>query len=386
MTKFFQIFTTSLDMFGEPPTFYIEGNKSNKTIIGGVLTMIVYIFSIICCYLFGRELWLKKNPNTNMKNIFDPSPFGVTYFKDFEFFIGIEETFSGQFNTFIDERIYSLSLTLNTFKNGSWEYRDINLENCKNNSFTPEKYVLFKDYVYENNWCVSKNQTIPLEELKVNGLFGKENSNFMFFNFIKCSNSTSNNKCAPKEEIEKYLNSTYISIYYIDNFIDTKNFQQPLYNTITDKFFSSSINSQTQVNLLLQNIEFESDIGFMIEDMDTINGFQTQDFTIEKEFTSRGDIFTSVAIQFVANKWQYNRKYYKIQDLSAQVGGLVKFFSIIVSLCLNIFNKNSFNQLIFRKVIYGDDDCENISDSNYKNSNSSFVKLNTVHIHKLKSN
>src|SRR4051812_3846140 len=102
----------AIDYFGEQPCLYLNSQKRNKNVFTGILTLLVIIFSIFGFVFFGREMWERKNPVTNMQTDIDYHPSALQYFSDFQFITGIRETQSGMLKAFIDDRIYSPRMQL----------------------------------------------------------------------------------------------------------------------------------------------------------------------------------------------------------------------------------------------------------------------------------
>jgi hypothetical protein len=294
-----------------------------------------------------------------MATEYESDPTMIKYFTDFEMMLALSETFSGKQESIIDEKIYSVSFDLMYFEDkNTLKSKAVNMEACKNDSFV-NHYNLFKDYKFDNKLCVSKNQTFPLEEMRMNGLYGMQKAHYFYVTFQRCINSTENgNKCAPMDVIEKYLNFSYITIYSVDNYVDTKNYASPLYKTLSALYFGASLYSNSIASLLFQNIDFISDVGLIMKDQQIISGYKRDEFRLEKDQGGNTSPFATLVIELYPNKQIYNRKYYKIQDIAAQIGGIFNGLSIMANLVLFLYNNNTFNYFVVEQLFFHDENQE----------------------------
>ena len=98
MHNYFLIF----DSFGINMSFYLKGYKNFRSNFGGVATIIIYLVSIICGFIFANEMLIKYNPTISTASAIYPNPTKL-YYPDNIFFM-----FSLNINSvpFIDETIY----------------------------------------------------------------------------------------------------------------------------------------------------------------------------------------------------------------------------------------------------------------------------------------
>jgi hypothetical protein len=58
-----------IDLFGEQFNFTILGKTKYKTFFGGVLTLIMFIATVVFCVLFGMDLIIRSNPKVMTERI-----------------------------------------------------------------------------------------------------------------------------------------------------------------------------------------------------------------------------------------------------------------------------------------------------------------------------
>ena len=51
-----------IDFFGHPPSLYIKKQTSYPTLIGGIMSSILFMVTIGLIVFYGRELFLRKKP------------------------------------------------------------------------------------------------------------------------------------------------------------------------------------------------------------------------------------------------------------------------------------------------------------------------------------
>lgn len=62
------------------------------------------------------------------------------------------------------------------------------------------------------------------------------------------------------------------------------------------------------------------------------------------------EVFTNVFVGLTNIKTNYNRSYIKIQDVSAQVGGIIKFFLIIIESLLSFYSYVPYLETLYGRL------------------------------------
>lgn len=149
-------------------------------------------------------------------------------------------------------------------------------------------------------------------------------SSFFYIYFTECSGS----ECASKEEMNKVLNEFYIIIYFFDNYINLNNNKEPAQPFLNSMTKSLSNKLQKQIFFKFTNTFISTDSGFMMEDISIQNITQLKEMTNDIYNTDVGEFFR---LYFESPRFSnyHNRRYVKIQDIIANVGGLIKFLILI---------------------------------------------------------
>jgi hypothetical protein len=149
-----------------------------------------------------------------------------------------------------------------------------------------------------------------------------------------CENTTENdNFCHPPEVIDETLKglNMYFEYYSASYAVDHYDMHNPQYRVVNDFFYTYTERFNT--------IKYISDEGIVFEDMKTHEAFEYDESTFNVVIYNKG-ISTFIEnsfslIQFnINNRFsdQYQRSYQKLQDVVANIGGLVDF----VRLCAEV--------------------------------------------------
>ena len=330
-------FFSSVDYFGFNPTLYIKSKSKLQTTFGGLLTLAAIILTILGSYYFGQEVWEKKSPivNTSRETTIEPKDLVLDKEK-WDIFFGL------QFKNILyeDPTIYKVEATTMQLTDNGFKFIKLDTERCTKDSFSPEIYDLFKN-LNINGTCFKKNNS----EVKViSKLWGQKDFKAIQILIKPCTNSTSSDNyepiCASPQEIELKLAATTFSIYMIDNYLYSSNFTNPLTKYVYNDFMNLGKGSFTGLNLILYHRIISSDIGFLFKTYEQIETFGID--KLKTSYIPNPDIdgtFLRLRIQLSSMKEIVTRKYLKIQELVAQIGGVANL--MIISANILIFFHNS---------------------------------------------
>jgi hypothetical protein len=261
----------------------------------------------------------------------------------------------------------------------------IELEDCNTESFG--KYIqLFDKYDYRKNICLKQDQ-----ELSIKGHHGDHvrGYNTIEIHLIKCTNSTlNNNSCKSDDEIEEYLQNTWLSLIYLSQTINHYDYSFPIQNSLRSDAFVIASQHVKRYYHFFSKEKYISDNGLIFGKFQNYDLFQYHhthfDF-IEKELQGFYSNQTLIEINFTCMdlETKYNRIYMKIQDVFGDLGGLLDILSIIFKLLSSNFVKKSFvlgigNSFIFthlKKI-----EMINKSNGNLSFSNKSILKTHQTEI------
>ena len=265
-------------------------------------------------------------------------PQRLNYFDNFEFLIGIQNS---SYMTEINEKIFGAKGTLfKTVVNESGIYNlktNINLVSCDKALSNSKNKDLYLDLNLKGYYCISNDQD---EEPYLKEHWGNNDFSMIQIKFVDCDNKTGN--CASEEEVYDFLHSADLSFYMIDNLVSTKNYKNPFSKVLKEQTFKVSDSYKVSVIQYLRHIRIESDDGLLFTTNHSKSSFVLGEFTHDIVFERDSSTFLTLSIELDNTLQKYQRKYYKLQDLAAQVGGVVNACFVVVALILKLYEKNSY--------------------------------------------
>ena len=345
-----------IDFFGHDPSFIIKNNLKYKTHIGGLLTLIVIIISVITLIFFSEELYSKKSPSVNLITEANLNPSKINFFDNFEFIIGIQnDDFIVQRNESI---YYAKGFLFQTIINSSGIFNikeEIDLDSCDKALKNSINYELFKDLNLNNYYCFSKNQSkININNIYLNEYWGNNGFQMLQIKFYDCVNTDeyvikNNITCASEEILKENLNLADLSLYFIDTFISTNNYKNPFQRGIHEYFYDVSKNFLLTLTQYYNHIEINDDSGLIFTTSNKINSFKLSDMITNKADERTGEHFLTLTLQLNNVIEKYQRKYYKLQDYAAQVGGVINTLIIICYFILKFYDENAYFEFLINE-------------------------------------
>ena len=346
-----QTYITFLDLFGHSPSFIINNKLQYQTFFGGILSLIAIIISIITTIVFSRELFLKKSPSVNFNTETNLNPDILYYFDNFEFIIGVQNE---SYTVTIDDSLFTAKgFIFNTSINESGIFNrvfEIDLQPCNLALRNSPNYENFKKYNLKNFYCISKNQSkINLNNIYLKEFWGNNGFQMIQIKFYECKNSTESQKCATEEKIKNALSFTELSIYVSDNFVRTNNYEEPFQRGAHEIFSVASIDFLVKITQFYRHTQVESDNGLMFTTSSKINGFKKDEITKDINYDRKSSNFITFTLQLNNIIEKYHRKYYKLQDLAAQVGGVYNIIMVICLFIMKLYEENYYFEFLINK-------------------------------------
>ena len=340
-----------LDSFGVNMSFYVKGYKDYRSHLGGLITIIIYVSTVLCAVVFAQQLWIKNNPTVNTASAVYPNPTKLYYPDNFFFMfsVNIDEI------PFIDEKIYR-TFGYIKYKVNSTEkvlQQNISLDICSNVFNESFKYYdSIKHLNLSNFHCISLdkdlNNGIGKEDLFINEFWGHDGFQMLQIKVYDCLSITQNeNECSSLDEIQAKLKSPIISYYTLKNYIDTNNYKNPYVPGLQENFYYVSYNKYISATEYLKHIQITSDYGLLFTKEEN-NSDSTVDSMVEySEAEPEGGKIFTMSIQLTNKIDYYTRSYFKIQDLGAEVGAIYGALHMIFSILFQLYNTSKlFNNMI----------------------------------------
>lgn len=337
-----------IDQFGYTPQFLVKKENQYHSIFGGIITILLYVIGFVAFCFFAQEIFLKNSPSVNLSTQSDEHPSSIQYENNFEFMVGIQ---NNQYKVEMNDTIFTakgvLFKTTVNESGSSSEKIELDLEPCSEALQKSTNYYLLEQYELDGYYCISRNQSnVNFSDIYVNEFWGNDQFQMIQIKIYDCQNSTTKQNCASQEEIDSFLNLTEMSILMVDNLIQTRDYKNPFQRGIKEKFYYVSNKFQVSITEYIKHLEIVSDDGLLFttnESNDTFKIDSLIDYTI---YQRDSKTMISFSVQLNNVKEMYYRKYYKLQDLAAQVGGIFKTLLMVFTILTQFYSEHSYYQYL----------------------------------------
>src|SRR5689334_18231375 len=108
-TKCLKNIITLSDITGKDPRLLFQKQEIQKTLLGGIFSIIIIISMFAGVGYFGKELFIKSNPITIFSKVFDYNPreYNLTL-KTFNLFFGVSDA---HYQYYMDPTIYNIEVS-----------------------------------------------------------------------------------------------------------------------------------------------------------------------------------------------------------------------------------------------------------------------------------
>lgn len=326
----------------------IKGDTIKRSSLGGFISLLIILAVLFLTIYLGLDIVMKEKPILIISEFESPTP---TYYnftaKDFMFgFIVVNGYLEKlDYENYLDITISNyVSQIKDNVKEGEIPYSSeikeyTEFETC--DKVEEYKNMNISSSILKTYTCI-KNLT-----LFIGGDYTDKACGTFDFIVKPCQDKPT---CKSDEEIRSLMNSGIsFAIYYRDHLIDPKKSDTPIQTIHTPLVFGLSDLFQLNVNFYYTNLLVISDFGFLFEDLDTTKTFKFE----EKEiiYRSRGEGYYMWATMYLNKKTStYERRYLKVQEIAADIGGLFKFMWIIGSLFMYPISNKLINLDLMNEV------------------------------------
>ena len=377
------------DCFGTRFNFYIERNRKLYTPLGGIFSLLSFIFGIIIFIYINLNDFLHNLPNSTTST--ERNNQQIIKFKEEKIWIpwrirdfgGKTVNHTGLLYPII---YYYKGIRNNEFKSMITSYKFINYKLCNETSMINNTYLYMIDVELDQLYC------IDMEELDMGGSW---DSDFLFlitFDLYACKNgidyNPKNKNCTTYEKIANIAgnnNCFEFEIYYPVVHYQPMNKTTPIFVEYTNYFYHLSRYSNKIDRLYLQQYILKDDKGWFLKEEkiysrwgcvslngDSYSNGNKRDLMNEGS-TSR---FYSFNIYLKSDIIYYNRSYKKIYLIVAEglpIINIAYIFFKIISKILKISSENKkLTELLFENL----EEQKTIMKINKKNFNFNRKKQN----------
>lgn len=377
-------FLTFLDIFGQKYTPTFDHQRKFKSLIGSALSLLTVITSVVFVYILGKEVIEKQKPKEILRTTVNPLNRNTTF--NMSLGMTIEDRFGKPMKEY--EKMFNFKASLldyrvNLLRNGTFnsEINETVLTPipCKKSFFPAETHANYDLASLDAGYCL-ENSTH-----NIFGYWGDDRFRYLTVSLEYCLNETRNSEglyCMTDREIYEVLNVRHdfqVALYYDTILYNAKNNSSPVSKTLQKDFYRIDPISCKTNEYYIQNWNISTDDGIIFDD-DITNYYQQIDAKKYDLYTVRNwEIRCIVEINFFASdrSTHISRYYLKVQEVIAQLGGLLNIIYITINAFLYILYCREMDEHMVTRIfnIYHEDvDMYERNEGNFREQ----VKLNKL--------
>ncbi len=382
--KFLEIQDTSKSPF----QFLFQGKRNIHFPLGMFFSFINNVISLCLAVTLILELINHSKPTVNYAKFHTSMTKNMTLNTEkLLFTIAIRDQ---SYKLINDPSIGSIKATyeITSTINGefSFEMNDLTFMNCSN------IYPLFKelgvDDRFESTGLIDYNCYNFTEPIIIGGKYGTDFYANLGFYIVKCRNSSNSNIiCKSEEEINSLMQNGWLQITYVSSYVDFNNFSSPIQYITDDSYINFDVNMNKQLYIYFSSLEINSEKDLIFSSK--ISESSTKhDYTFTDIVSVLDDgIISSVMVCPSFNIDKYYRRYIKIQEIGASIGG---FYSVlnIISVILSSNSRFRFTEMtiINELFAFGSEKIINEKNSIFKSQSISNLGLHFENLETKKDN
>ncbi len=227
---------------------------------------------------------------------------------------------------------------------------------CKNESITENSNLETKEEIMEYDKFEYKIKDINLFSPNAKDLYSISNTEII----PKESNiniGKNNVVCKTNEEIKKVIPTLFFNFFYTSILINSKNFTNPMIPKINEEWFNLGTSIFKTIDYFFQNVIIRTDDG-LIFSKDYEDTIRLGYYKHLADYRSLDDTDPNIFWLniYVSDKVKYvTREYLKIQNIFANLGGIIQIVLIIFKLTFSPFLQKKMNLKIINELFDFDD-------------------------------
>lgn len=321
----------NLDFTSVKPQFLISGSQNYSTCLGGVISLINLIVLTLIIYAFGKNFFERTEP-TLIQNVIYPERYP-------NYTLGLDMNFTYAFrlddedsNVIQREDLVYVDFLYEHYeiKDGEWillKRKSLNVELCDQNKF--ERPDLFERQGFKSSYCPD------FQNIEVGGAWDDTYIKYFKAEIRLCKEGGFNKKgqkCGTQQELKDLLkNRLYINSYYQEYFVDSNNYDKSMDIVYTNHFYLLDPLIMKKSTYNFRKGTIATDYGWILKDQDSLSKFTydsyNSDFiSISQLPENQHNVLGEIVLKFSKKLEKFDRYYEKIQNLAANVGGIIKVF------------------------------------------------------------
>lgn len=352
-------FLSLADLFQQNVSLKLNNRFRFSITLGKIFSIGIIIFLLF--NFFNSDMIRKRNPNILFQSTeLATRPLITLSEKDFSLAFALQDVNSiyHEDPTIFNFEVISTKLEIESnFYNASVEL----IEKCPKSYF--EKFDGYYEKLQLGDAYCLKNKDIRLK-----GYWDEDEIEYLQINIKRCENSTvSMIICKNEEEISQFFYDKYFTYWIEQKNIDLTNSENPISSRIKN-IYQGIDSSQSKVSrLFVKKSLLKLDNGIFYSDEDELESYILDNIEYDV-VPSSAEVFS--LILYSDDKIQISqRRYQRLYDLFASLGGILNMLSIFCAVIVKIFHEIEINELILNKIYHFIDKIR--SNKNFNNSSCS---------------
>ena len=335
-----------LDFLSPLPNLKIDKEDRFKNLLGGTISILSSILIISLTVYFSKEL-LTRTKSSIIFN-YAPNENQSQNISNFPYALVLTNSYGQPLAD--DSRVYSVYSVINTLYTNyssttpitTIKTQTIEQEKCDINKHFGNYTQNFKNIPFLSSFYC---QVPHANNLTINSTFGSINAVYMAHHILRCVNDTSKNitNCRDPKYIESTLATAFVGFWFLEYSLNHDSIAQPGYITLRSDALPSSSTVYSRNWYYITNIAYRSDMGLIFEDILEQKYFYYTRPTQTVDLTFQGTLQGGLASIFISmdQKYEVYKRYFtKIQNLIADIGGMIKGVITVSQIIVYYFNTN----------------------------------------------
>lgn len=335
-----------IDLFGKPLIFEEGENQKHSTLFGIISSILIIITCIIAGFYFGKEIYERKNPIVYNSN--DKIENSIVRLKEFPVFFSL---INGQGVNLPDAKRYiDMELTHFIIPDA---YTDSNsypkayyysgYKNCNISEYSDMYQPLVKS-VFDQTQSYDLYCILYSNDLYFEDEYSNLGSSFINVRFLL---NKSNSTDEFKSEQDTLLKDLYILSAYVDSYIDSSNYKEPI------NYFQFTQSKQVSIGLLqrmyfnIERLKLITHKGWLFDNIIEEEVFSTRSSTKDVTIDENGNLYW-VTFSSPNVRTKIVRNYTKVQDTLAKIGGFFNALFILATIILKHYVDFSYYKYIYK--------------------------------------
>lgn len=288
---------------------------------------------------FAKDIYIRQNPKVLQYETIENDPPGKNITaRDFSFVLALGNPYT--YEAYRNSSVYYVDFYNYKLRNGSLVHsRKLKSGPCSRKNFKGVNMSIFdNNFPFENYHCIDKSENIELK-----GVLSGKDISYINIKIRKCKEN-----CVSDEELKNLLSGAPMYFYYVDKYFDASNFKNPT-KFYFNQYFNSAQNFYKLLDVTIKRLNFIDDVGVLFEDKKTSSELVVDKIDMVIDNRNVGDFF-EIVVHLSQRVSNVTRNYLRLQQVIANVGGLLHSLFLISQVIVNFFTREMYFSHCYTKL------------------------------------